>query len=193
MIVQAKNKLYLGCVTENCEGEWSVGHITAATSVDWSCDTCHVRFHIQRLNAWDFRIESTGMSDLPVTVTLRSATEPPITLKLNAWKYPYSQHDTKEEFEEHERYYFNEHTCPTNYMNQIEQIEIEGDIDPHGVFEFISVEDGHYVDPNDMSYDARKKRGEIVEEVKGIPGLTKETIRTMVKQLKGTAIKPRKK
>ena len=42
-----------------------MGHITPTTSVDWSCDTCHARFHIQRLNAWDFRVESTGMKICP--------------------------------------------------------------------------------------------------------------------------------
>ena len=192
MITQAKNKLYLSCTTENCEGEWSVGHITPATSVDWSCDTCHARFHIQRLNAWDFRVEFTGMKDLPVTVTLRSVTEPPITLKLNAWKYTHSQHDSPEEYREHQRYFYNEHTCPTNWTNEIEEMAVGDDKDPHGIFKFVSVEDGHYVDPNDMSYDARRKRGEI-KESNLIPPLSVKEIRALVKQLKGSTVKSRKK
>jgi hypothetical protein len=184
MITQAAKKLYLNCVTIDCTGEWRVGQVSPGATVDWSCNECRVCFHIQRLDAYNFRIESTGMKDLPITVTLRSKTVPPITLKLNAWKYPDSQHDTKEEFEEHERYYFNEHTCPTNYMSQIEQIEIEGDIDPHGVFEFVSVEDGHFQDPNVIYPEAQKP----------IPGLNLETLRKVVAQLKNSGVKlPRPK
>ena len=66
------------------------------------------------------------------------------------------------------------------------------DKDPHGIFEFVSVEDGHYVDPNDMSYDARRKRGEI-KESNLIPPLSVKEIRALVKQLKGSTVKSRKK
>lgn len=33
-------------------------------------------------------------------------------------------------------YYFNEHTCPTNYID-VEMIVYQSDPDPHGVFEFV--------------------------------------------------------
>ena len=34
------------------------------------------------------------------------------------------------------------------YLSQVEKISFNGDDDPHGVFEFVSVVDGHYKDPN---------------------------------------------
>lgn len=189
MITQATKQLFLKCTTEGCDGEWRVDHLNPGFVTFWSCEECHAAFRIARLREWDFEIEPTGMKDSPITVTLRSQTVPPITVKVNAWRYTHSQHDSKEEFEENERYLYDQHTCPTNWLSQVEEIEANGDRDPHGLFEFVSVEDGHYVDPDDMSYDARVKRGEVVEEM---PSLSVEHIREIVKSLRNSDIKARK-
>ena len=82
----------------------------------------------------------------PVVITLKSNTTPPIILKLNALKYEHSQGLSQEEYESNEKYFYDEHTCPTNWTSQIAEIIFEGDHDPHGVFQFVSVEDGHLVD-----------------------------------------------
>jgi hypothetical protein len=95
-----------------------------------------------------FKLTPTGEVETPVTVTLKSRTKPPIILTLNAWKYAHSQKDSKEKYVEHQRYFYDEHTCPTNYLSQVEMISFEGSNDPHGVFEFVSVVDGHFKDPN---------------------------------------------
>lgn len=34
-------------------------------------------------------------------------------------------------------YYFDQHTCPTNYMRDVTRILFDGDTDPHGVFEHV--------------------------------------------------------
>jgi len=36
---------------------------------------------------------------------------------------------------EHRRYFYEEHTCPTNFV-RVKQFLIDGDDDPHGIFEF---------------------------------------------------------
>lgn len=41
-----------------------------------------------------------------------------------------------ESVNEHNEYFYNEHTCPTNYL-QVEAVCIDGNMDPHGVFEFV--------------------------------------------------------
>jgi hypothetical protein len=147
MIVQAKIQLHIPC--PNCpEGSWRADQLGINQPTTWCCDQCHTQSHIVRLNETDFQTVSTGKKETPVTVTLRSITVPPITVKVNTWKYAHSQDLSQEEYEHNTRYFYNEHTCPTNWLRDIEQIEFEGDHDPHGVFEFVSVEDGHFEDPN---------------------------------------------
>jgi hypothetical protein len=34
-------------------------------------------------------------------------------------------------------YFYNEHTCPTNWIGDVEAIIFEGDSDPHGVAQFV--------------------------------------------------------
>jgi len=145
MIAQAKIRLYIPCPA--CEdGIWRADHITVGQSTIWTCDECHNESRIQRLTENYFEILPNGRKDTPVVVTLQSATEPKITLKLNAWKYSHSQDDSQEDYESNQRYFYDEHTCPTNWTNQIVEIIFKGDHDPHGVFEFVSVEDGRLVD-----------------------------------------------
>lgn len=45
--------------------------------------------------------------------------------------------------EPHERYFYDEHTCPTNWIRYVVEIMIGGDSDPHGLARFVAVEDGH--------------------------------------------------
>jgi hypothetical protein len=144
MIVQATTKLFVSCPT--CKkGEFRIDQIPVGAQYGpWECRICYAYAMVRRLSSVDTQIDAAeGRKQTPITVTLQSRTEPKIILKLNAWKYEFSQNNTPEEFQEHERYYYNEHTCPTNFVSQIEQIIFEGDRDPHGVFEFVSVEDGH--------------------------------------------------
>ncbi len=46
-------------------------------------------------------------------------------------------------FVEHERHYYEEHTCPTNVLKDTEDLIFEGDADPHGLFELKKIEEGH--------------------------------------------------
>lgn len=99
-----------------------------------------------RVNDGDFRVIPTGaLGDTPVVVTLQSTTKPTITVRLNTKRYTHSQKDTWEDYVEHQRYYYNEHTCPTNWFRNVEEIIFQKDKDPHGVFEFVSVEPGRLV------------------------------------------------
>jgi hypothetical protein len=158
MIVKASTQLHVPCPNWECSKLSRADQLTIGQSTIWTCDDCHLQFRIKRVSDNDFETDLTGVAETPVTVTLRSATVPPITLKLNTWKYAHSQGLPPEEYESNERYFYNEHTCPTNWVHEIEEIEFQGDTDPHGVFEFVSVEDGHYIDPNDVSYDTEMER-----------------------------------
>lgn len=43
---------------------------------------------------------------------------------------------TMEELLQDKEYFYNEHTCPTNFLD-VELICENGDTDPHGIFEFV--------------------------------------------------------
>jgi hypothetical protein len=53
-------------------------------------------------------------------------------------------------------YFYNEHTCPTNYLG-VEAVIAHGDDDPHGALEFVAAVDVPAVDSDesdeDMSFD----------------------------------------
>jgi len=145
MIVQAKTHLYVSC--PGCiKGSSRADQLHTGFKTTWSCSKCQVEFSIERISEFDFETFVTSRKNTPVTVTLQSITEPKITLKLNTWKYAHSQNDTTEDYRDHQQYFYDLHTCPTNWTRDIVQIEFEGDKDPHGVFEFVSVEDGHLED-----------------------------------------------
>lgn len=147
MIAQTKVRLYTACL--GCtKGSFRVDHLKQDQPVWWSCDECGSEISIVRINHTDVAVNLTGKKKTPITVTLRSQTEPPIEVKVNTWKYVHSQNDTPEDFESHERFFYEEHTCPTNWFPEVEQISVGEDHDPHGLFEFISVEDGHFKDPS---------------------------------------------
>lgn len=40
----------------------------------------------------------------------------------------------------HQKYHYNEHTCPTNYIGDVLKVvdPADGDQDPHGIFKFVS-------------------------------------------------------
>jgi hypothetical protein len=46
------------------------------------------------------------------------------------------------EAENHARYFYDEHTCPTNFMGEVEKVidPADGDEDPHGIFAFVKME-----------------------------------------------------
>lgn len=152
MKVQRQTKQFVECPICH-EHEWRVDQCVGHTEFGpWSCPVCNNYFRFIQLPSLagdTFEVEQVDGPNgrqTPVTVTLRSTTTPPITLKLNTWKYGHSQKDTPEEYRENQRYFYNDHTCPTNWFRDVDYIEFEGDTDPHGVFEFISVEDGHFED-----------------------------------------------
>jgi len=38
----------------------------------------------------------------------------------------------------HDEFYYNEHTCPTNYLRDVVEVIADGEVDPHGCFKFVT-------------------------------------------------------
>lgn len=47
-----------------------------------------------------------------------------------------TKYGPRDKVQDHEEYFYNEHTCPTNFI-RIPLIAKDGDCDPHGVFTFV--------------------------------------------------------
>lgn len=147
------NKVFVSCPTVGCKGDWRIDHLGSKEwpmkQVTWACKECGLEYKIT-VPPWYFQpveIEPTGKRQTMVTVTLTSDTVPPITVKLHTWKYAHSQDDSPEEYFSHEQYFYETHTCPTNWTSEIDQMSIPGDSDPHGLFKLVSIVDGHEEDP----------------------------------------------
>ena len=75
------------------------------------------------------------------TVTLRATR--PFTLIVRGMRFEGREQGS----EGHDEYFYNEHTCPTNLLDDIVRfIDEDGDTDPHGIFEYVKTEEG---DPRD--------------------------------------------
>jgi len=115
------------------KGEYGVSHLPLGTKTSWYCDECGVLFTLQVISPDEIDTEVTSKRQEKRLITLKS--EGPVTLLVEGLAF------IPGDSEEHQRYYYDEHTCPTNYMpNVVQVIDEAGDRDPHGVFRFISAE-----------------------------------------------------
>lgn len=106
---------------------------------DWlECDEC--------LTRWDLKVYSDTRVELqqkenypyvPAYVLLRSTNGgKPIFAMLHT-QVRYRVLDSGKKDLDQVSYYYNEHTCPMNWIDKIVCLWFNGDDDPHGVFEFV--------------------------------------------------------
>ena len=148
MIVEVETELSVRCCVCR-EHKFRIDHLPFDCPVFWTCKFCCSQVAINRLKD-KVEMQPTGKRMSPITVTLRTKTDPPIEFKLHTWKYECSQDESPEEFIEHQIYLYETHTCPTNWTSSIVKIIFKEDEDPHGFAEFVSVEDGHIAEDKDI-------------------------------------------
>lgn len=150
--------------------EFSVGHLLhdAAKSdkgyyeVHWDCKSCNAKFDIRIFPDRHVEFSQTGVNDdpyIPSVVLLRSNTGtdvPPIYAVVRTGSFKKSiEAEQEEPGSSHLDYYYGEGTCPMNWMNDVVALIQDGDDDPHGCFEFVTVLDEE----------------SIVERLKAMPGV----------------------
>lgn len=114
--------------------DFRVDHLPAGTNTAWYCDECGIRFRVHAMANDKVECEvMEGESRAKRTVILRS--DGPVTLHLSD-----SVMLPDDDEAGHAEYFYNEHTCPTNFMAKVTKvIDEDGDDDPHGVFRFVSI------------------------------------------------------
>lgn len=152
MIVPIKTDRYFTC-PNGCEDKFVVEHLFGpplnrsgehgnVRAGPWNCDTCGT--------GWAISIALSGEVDVTKSTSERANQKrcwvileiPPqkeaIRLKVRG---QYWSRCLDEETLGGLCYFYNEHTCPTNWLRDVEEIAIGEDTDPHGLAEFVAAYD----------------------------------------------------
>lgn len=65
----------------------------------------------------------------------------PVFFVMDHARYHASETESDEENQKHQRYYFEEHSCPTNWLRKCVAVIQNGDWDPHGFLDFVRAAD----------------------------------------------------
>ena len=106
----------------------------------WYCDDCGFGFIGRTDEQGESYIEPWRNRKITTVVTLRSTR--PVTLKVQGVRFTGEEADSDADRAERDRYYYEEHTCPTNFLGHpvLEVLDDDGDQDPHGIFTWVKTE-----------------------------------------------------
>lgn len=139
---RSETKTYLCCA--KCGGDvGTIDHLATyeSLSTGWSCKACGVKNEF--VVSGGVIISQTIKENPDFTYKSLSllqvrGTEPPVRFLVEGI---YTTKDTSGKLTiedlNNKRYYYNEHTCPTNWLG-VEKVELEGDLDPHEAFQFLA-------------------------------------------------------
>ena len=131
-----ETKTYVHC--PECGDECSsVDHIMEGFKSKWYCDNCGVRYIIRMKNN-TIEVEATEERKIQTFVFLKSND---IGLIVKGMRFEPSIADGSEY--ESNQHYYDQGTCPTNYLSEVLAVVDlgNGDCDPHGIFKFKGVKD----------------------------------------------------
>lgn len=137
--IHTETRRYLQCPS-HCDGRLGgVDHLLdgpTTTAGPWFCSKCG--------RGWSFSIGKGSVSDLveadhkfvDATVLL---VLPPQTMPV--YFTVHTKHIDDDEFEDR-AYFYDEHTCPTNWIREVVEIKFGDSNDPHRLFRFVGIERG---------------------------------------------------
>ena len=129
-----------------CDHRFNVEHMfgRAQTAGPWYCDDCGQGWNIasdgERVSVEKATANLAGEGDGKLRKCFVTLEIPPqresIFFKVRGMLWTPT---ITEETAERQRYYYEEHTCPTNWLRNVEEIRIGDDADPHGLAQFVAV------------------------------------------------------
>lgn len=153
MKVELRTKRYFLC-PECGDHQFTVEHlfegpcaVTAGaqkrTAGPWYCDNCGAGWRLSYdANGVDVEPHTDRQRTQYVILELPPQTEP-VRFKVKWFRF------TPEIDEDRARYYFQEHTCPVNWLRSVEDVSIGKDSDPHGLWKLEAIYDAE--DPRTTS------------------------------------------
>lgn len=149
MKAELKTKRYVTC-PNGCAHEMTVEHLLGegpcATTKDyprrragpWFCDDCG--------QGWDLEYDADSVDLTPTKggrekmirdwciLELPPQTEP-VRFKVRGMRFEQAIE------EDNRRYFYEEHTCPTNWLRDVKEIAIGAETDPHGLWKLVAIYD----------------------------------------------------
>lgn len=115
-------------------------HLSVGTSAGpWYCEFCGTGHLIKRTeDGADVTESKDRIVKTLVLLKLAEPTKKPIHIVVEGRMFVPVGKEVSEVIDDQQsrdKYYFNEHTCPTNYLDA--RIAVNGDTDPHGVFKHV--------------------------------------------------------
>ena len=105
----------------------------------WYCDSCGKSFSgVRTADGADITLLPRWKRD--TKVTLEYAHDPRLRLQVKGTRFSKGDGTEDKEADKHDEYYYEEHTCPTNFLHDCHEVSFDGDADPHGLFNWISTE-----------------------------------------------------
>ena len=109
--------------------------IAARKAGPWYCDKCYVANHITIAD--DGTLDVTfNIEDLCTPTTEVLSLDPKVRQE-DFWLLVKGMEFSKHRGTGDSRYFYEEHTCPINYMHSIEEVIVHGSTDPHGIFNWV--------------------------------------------------------
>jgi hypothetical protein len=182
--ILTETKRYFRC-PNGCDHKFYVEHLFESMKKDnvpstkagpWHCDVCRKGWFLtlQFDGALALELCKTEYTTAWVTLEIPANNPHPIRFRV---RHKYVEVNKPfDEAIEHHRYFYEEHTCPTNWLQDVVEVEVDGDCDPHGLARYVSSQHvlaavdicqncGHTFSDGYLMDDATKKRRGIPKEL----------------------------
>lgn len=141
-------------ICPNCEAKTdsSVDHLNAgSTAGPWCCDECGVWYSLTIGPNREVSLEINGRSEprRHGLALLKTRGSDPVFFVFDCKRY---RTVDDEEQQSSDAFFYEEHSCPTNWLRNCVAVIENGDTDPHGFLEFV------------RSIDITKEQKEILDE-----------------------------
>jgi hypothetical protein len=141
------------------EGEHRVDHLydmqMPSKFGPWYCDKCGAAFAGEVMGSGNVKVwpsESCDRFTRSMALLKFDGKDGTVFFVLDHGRYHAPGTESDEENQRHQRYFFEEHSCPTNWLRKCVAVIKNGDCDPHGFLDFVRAADvPRNFDPDDDS------------------------------------------
>lgn len=111
----------------------------------WYCDACQKAFLGTVIAPGEVEVRRDEANNHSFTRSMAllklDTVNGPIFFVMDHKRYRSVEVETDEDNQGHQRYFFEEHSCPTNWLRECVAVIKNGDPDPHGVLSFMRAVD----------------------------------------------------